>query len=294
LVLSRTDYNGTFTKLAKTEFEKRGVPVTDPDELLCLLAEPDNRRLLCALHLLVNPTDSLAWWTLVHLCKGLGASFVEHLSKESCSSNRTFGEAFQAAAGAGFEGVAAATRQRAISLWEEASAWLNTTSLHAEQAQADWGALILSDVDCGRLPPCSEGFRQLLLSLDGVMEEPQDMGRFLSQVEPLGKDLMLSHSEGVRFMTMIGSKGLTVTATILMGVDNDLIPRPGENLDEERRLLYVAMTRSKEHLFLTWARTRRGPAARAGRQNIGRRQPSDLLRGGSEESKDGPSYIQAL
>jgi hypothetical protein len=76
------------------------------------------------------------------------------------------------------------------------------------------------------------------------------------------------------FMTMVGSKGLTVGATIVVGVDNDLVPRPDQDLSEERRLLYVVMTRSTDALFLTWANRRRGPGARAGNPNSGRRSLS--------------------
>jgi superfamily I DNA/RNA helicase len=95
-------------------------------------------------------------------------------------------------------------------------------------------------------------------------------------------------------MTMVGSKGLTVTATIVVGVDNDLIPRPGQDLSEERRLLYVAMTRAREYRFLTWANRRRGPGARAGRANPGRRTFCEFLRGGPIESEDGVALIRRL
>jgi ATP-dependent exoDNAse (exonuclease V) beta subunit len=70
-------------------------------------------------------------------------------------------------------------------------------------------------------------------------------------------------SPGVRIMTMIGSKGLTVRATIIAGLEDGIVPRPDADLAEERRLLYVAMTRAKEFLLCTWAGQRRGPTERA-------------------------------
>jgi len=146
----------------------------------------------------------------------------------------------------------------------------------------------------GKIPTVTSALQDLLQKVDGAVEPGGSLERFLSQVQPVGGDLLLSGSGGVRFMTITGSKGLTATATIVVGVENDLIPRPGEDLAEERRLLYVAMTRSAEHLFLTWASRRRGPMARSGRINLGRRQPSDFLRGGPVESTDGPMYIRGL
>ena len=38
-----------------------------------------------------------------------------------------------------------------------------------------------------------------------------------------------------------------------------------EGIEEERRLMYVAMTRASDHLHLTWSMSRRGEAARPSR-----------------------------
>ena len=91
---------------------------------------------------------------------------------------------------------------------------------------------------------------------------------------------------------MIGSKGLTVRATIIVGVDDGIVPRPDEDLGEERRLLYVAMTRAKEFLFATWAGRRRGPTARAGRARVRQlRQHTHFFQGGPVHSHDGVAYL---
>jgi superfamily I DNA/RNA helicase len=93
-------------------------------------------------------------------------------------------------------------------------------------------------------------------------------------------------------MSMASSKGLTVRATIVAAVENDIIPRPEVPMDEERRLLYVAVTRATEHLFLTWARIRRGPTARSGRGRANaRRHHSRFLDGGPVASQDGNDYL---
>ena len=54
-------------------------------------------------------------------------------------------------------------------------------------------------------------------------------------------------------MTMGASKGLTVRATIVAGAEEGIMPRAEAELSEERRLLYVAMTRPRHHLFVTWS-----------------------------------------
>ena len=101
-----------------------------------------------------------------------------------------------------------------------------------------------------------------------------------------------AHSEGVRIMTLGGAKGLSVRATIIGAVEEGIVPRPNSDLSEERRLLYVGMTRAKEFLYCTWARRRRGPTARAGTPSVGlRRSHSTFLFNGPVESQDGPSFL---
>ncbi len=65
----------------------------------------------------------------------------------------------------------------------------------------------------------------------------------------------------VMMMTMHSSKGLEFPTVFLAGIEDGIFPgmqaigEPGE-MEEERRLCYVAMTRAKEHLHLTCARRR--------------------------------------
>jgi DNA helicase-2/ATP-dependent DNA helicase PcrA len=94
-------------------------------------------------------------------------------------------------------------------------------------------------------------------------------------------------------MTMGGSKGLTVQATIVAGAEEGIVPRPEAELAEERRLLYVAMTRARHYLFITWCQRRTGPTARSGAPNVGLRSHSNFLNGGPVQSRNGATYINA-
>jgi len=91
------------------------------------------------------------------------------------------------------------------------------------------------------------------------------------------------------------SKGLTVRATIIGGVEDGIIPHPTGELQEERRLLYVGMTRAREYLFLTRARRRTGPTARTGSPNVaGNRRPSPFLLGSPIVEVDGDTKLRQL
>ena len=93
-------------------------------------------------------------------------------------------------------------------------------------------------------------------------------------------------------MSMNRSKGLTVEAVIIAACENDIIPRPDAPLAEERRLMYVAMTRARRFLYCTWAQRRTGPTARAGAPRVQeRRTVSSLLRTGRVSSEPGDAYV---
>lgn len=76
-------------------------------------------------------------------------------------------------------------------------------------------------------------------------------------------DLYHPRAEKVALMTMHAAKGLEFEVVFIVGCEDELIPyrRSSENdsvdREEERRLFYVAMTRAKKRLYLTWAGRRR-------------------------------------
>jgi len=54
----------------------------------------------------------------------------------------------------------------------------------------------------------------------------------------------------IKLMTIHQAKGLEYKIVIIAGCNNGLIPSSKTNLDEERRVFYVAITRAKERLYL--------------------------------------------
>lgn len=65
-------------------------------------------------------------------------------------------------------------------------------------------------------------------------------------------------SDQVRLMTIHAAKGLEFKTVFVIGMEEGVLPhaRCRDNLEEERRLFYVAVTRARERLFLSWS-TRR-------------------------------------
>ncbi|MFP4573083.1 MAG: ATP-dependent helicase [Desulfobacterales bacterium] len=79
-----------------------------------------------------------------------------------------------------------------------------------------------------------------------------------------------THEKGVSLATIHASKGLEFHAVFVVGCDENLLPhwksRDSEaEIQEERRLMYVAMTRAEKFLFLTTANFRKGQFSPASR-----------------------------
>ncbi len=89
-----------------------------------------------------------------------------------------------------------------------------------------------------------------------------DIEKFLRFVAlGVGVDTYNPDIENVTIMTLHAAKGLEFNSVFIIGCEDGLIPyslfaNQKANIDEEKRLLYVGMTRAKKYLFLSNARRR--------------------------------------
>jgi len=76
-----------------------------------------------------------------------------------------------------------------------------------------------------------------------------------------GYEFQDSATKKLNLMTIHAAKGLEFGIVFVVGLEDGLLPHSRsveslEQLEEERRLLYVAITRAKDQLFLSWAKRR--------------------------------------
>lgn len=69
-------------------------------------------------------------------------------------------------------------------------------------------------------------------------------------------------TDQVKLMTVHASKGLEFEVVFVVGLEENIFPLQkakfeNDELEEERRLMYVAITRAKDHLFLSYADSRK-------------------------------------
>jgi len=95
---------------------------------------------------------------------------------------------------------------------------------------------------------------------DATAEQPS-VEEFLQQVALFSEQDALQDEQGiVTLMTLHNAKGLEFPVVFVIGCEDGVFPHmraiEAGDLEEERRLCYVGMTRARRELYLTYARTR--------------------------------------
>ena len=121
----------------------------------------------------------------------------------------------------------------------------------------------------GRSSPCSSWPRS-----SSGRTPTADVAAFLAEVERRTAIEAGGEAAGVELLTYHRAKGLEWDAVFLPALEEGTLPirqatEPAE-LAEERRLLYVGITRARRYLWLSWATRRTGATGREGRRSRSR------------------------
>lgn len=127
--------------------------------------------------------------------------------------------------------------------------------------------LYLAKDDPLKMEDRMENIEELISRADQYEEGADEvsLGSFLDEIALVSAiDDYEEGANAVSLMTLHSAKGLEFPVVFISGMEDGLFPGYGamtsgeeEDMEEERRLLYVGITRAKEQLYLTYAKSRR-------------------------------------
>lgn len=230
------------------------------------------KHALAYLRLLENPADDGAFLRVVNFpTRGIGARSLEQLQDTARARGSSLYEAAQSLGGrlAAFVGLmerlrAAATELELPELVEQVT---DSTQLIAHYtAERDGEERIenlreLVNAAHAYLADLAEG----AMNPEADLEAPAPVTRlagFLAHAAlESGENQASEGTDALQLMTVHSAKGLEFGVVFVTGLEEGLFPHENSaqdpsGLEEERRLMYVAITRARERLYLSLAQTR--------------------------------------
>lgn len=226
------------------------------------------KDILAYLKFLSNPSDSVSLQRIINVPRrGIGEATVQKLAEYAQANNTNLGQALD-----NLEEISLGTKaykvledfRQLIKKFEDMLGTISITELTESilERTGYWQELLAENSyeSQARLENLKE-FLSKTKEYDEAVSEP-DLSEFLNQVALVTDlDTYGDESQAVVVMTMHAAKGLEFKNVFLVGLEEGIFPHirsfdePGE-LEEERRLCYVAITRAKERLYLINAKQR--------------------------------------
>ncbi len=262
------------------------------------------KDLLAYLRALVQPRDSVAWYRIVNVpARGIGKTTVDRLRAFADEHGLAVPEALADPRLAGAVGGAAAKKLDGVRrLFEELRPLLAATPavcLAELTAKVRYREHLLEE-DPAEASERIENVEELITGADAYArrtEEPTVEG-FLAEVALLTDvDLWEDGEDTVNLMTIHAAKGLEFPVVFLVGMEEGLLPHASslenpKELEEERRLFYVALTRARERVHLLQASFRRAwNAGGGGASRFLQEIPGDCL-AVEESNADDLAYVR--
>jgi DNA helicase-2/ATP-dependent DNA helicase PcrA len=270
LILLRSDNKGVLSTVIRDHLESAGIPVAPATAENDPLNEFSGRQVLAILRLIVNPVDHLAWRTLLQLGNNLiGPTSIQTLYRLANTQDFRFSQAVQRVA-EDPSLMASPYGGRVQHEVQEIQSILG--DLGGEEIVTAGTDAVRSTIEAvvNRIVE-GEGDRQRILEeLNRLIEllEPISVADFVRGIEVSSESIEQEiEIDKVNILTMHKAKGLTAEAVIVMATEDEYIPgrAEGEEIGDERRLLYVSLTRARHYLFITYCDRRTDRQRHTGR-----------------------------
>ena len=215
---------------------------------------------LAYLRAIVNPADEVSLKRVLNVPKrGIGDSSITKLDQYAASHGISFSEALNSWPEAGISGPA----KKGLANFTEL---INQLSNRTQEGPAEIIHQVLersgyiSELRDERSIE-AEGRLENLAELIGSAETYETCDEFLEQVSLVSPTDDLDDQSEVTLMTLHTAKGLEFPQVFIVGMEDGIFPSfmslgDPDQLEEERRLAYVGITRAEEQLHLSLAQSR--------------------------------------
>ncbi|MGH7121486.1 MAG: 3'-5' exonuclease, partial [Acetobacteraceae bacterium] len=227
------------------------------------------RDVLAYLRLVLNPSDEVSLRRVLNVPRrGIGDTTAGRLVAFARSERIGFDAALRRAAEAGVGGRAVSAVSSFLVLLDDLSAGRPSESPPASLVETvlrltGYSEMLEAEATSGAEAKAieAEGRLENLAELVSVASEFTDVTSFLETATLLAAQDTIEEGPMVSLMTLHAAKGLEFKAVFLVGLEEGIFPHSQslaepDEMEEERRLCYVGITRAQERLYLThtWRR----------------------------------------
>ncbi len=230
---------------------------------------------LAYLRVIVNPNDEENLKRIINYpVRGIGKTSIERVLVIANQNDKTFWEMLHYPDGVGLKGAAASAIEQFVTMIKSFQVMLQKQNAYevAFAVGKHTGLVqeLYNDKSVEGLARY-ENVQELLNSIKEFTETPDEegelrdktLGSYLQQITLLtdADNENEEDQDTVKLMTIHAAKGLEFPCVFSVGLEENLFPNSMSlydraDLEEERRLFYVAVTRAKERLWVTYANSR--------------------------------------
>ncbi len=229
------------------------------------------KHALAYLRLMENPHDNTAFTRVVNFpTRGIGARTLEQLADAARSAGTSLYGGVSRVSGKGGNNLAQFVSlidrlrfdTQNLPLQEVVDHVVSESGLSAHYKAEKEGAERLENLN--ELVNAAAAFTaESTVPIEGDIADPMSsLAAFLSHAAlEAGDNQAGDGQDAVQLMTIHAAKGLEFEAVFITGVEEGLFPHENSAMDpsgleEERRLMYVAITRARDRLYISFAQTR--------------------------------------
>lgn len=236
------------------------------------------KDILAYVKVITNPSDSLSLTRIINTPRrGIGEKTLEKLLEFAQSRCLSLHEAV--GRGDEVDGLTPQTRSalsefsQLLARYRSAKESLSISRLVSQLLEEIGYLRELTEEDTVEAEGRMENVKELLFSIEDFCEKSGDptLDAYLAKISLLTDiDAWDNQQEAITLMTAHNAKGLEFPVVFICGLEEGLFPHSSSfhsprELEEERRLFYVGLTRAKEKVYLSYAKERQRSRQRVSR-----------------------------